>query len=106
MQLTSALTSGAVLGLTLVGLWLLRWATQRRQAPMTWRLGGLRRAVAQHSDDVPRIRVLDVKWFSPQAGCAVIELPQGRFLLPLGQCGTPRALHVRLRPAGDPHDAE
>ena len=38
------------------------------------------------------IRVIDVKWLAGRAGCALLEVGQQRFLVPIGEARTPLAL--------------
>lgn len=38
------------------------------------------------------IRVVDVKWLAGRAGCALLEVGQQRFLVPIGEARTPLPL--------------
>jgi hypothetical protein len=54
------------------------------------------------------IRVIDVKWLAGRTGCALLEVGQQRFLVPIGEARTPMALPAPLTaaPTAQEHAAD
>lgn len=82
--LTSFAASAAVL---LLGALLVVAAALLLARSRGW-LPGLARGARDESG----IRVLDIKWLAGKAGCALLEIGQQRYLVPLGDARTPLAL--------------
>ena len=73
-----------------------------------WSLGlWLRRRGAVWPGSRPagrKIRIVDVVWFRPGSGCALIEIESRPFVVAIGEARTPQPLSLDPA-AGTPHDA-